>query len=344
MHSVHEQEGRCSVYIQFIAHHGIADGLSCAAFQRTLHQELIFATAGTPEKTNDVQWPYMVPETVGRPIAIEDAMEIFPQGYESVKSQGVPEKTPKKIWAGNFPHMPTIESYKSLVLLISTPPPQVQSLLKKCRSLKITVTGYLHGLIISYLARTTVTDDQLGLVGCTPYSLRKFSKLPLSEIANHISYIATDWGAELLNRIRRTREESPEEEELIAMIGKQLTDEISAQLQRIETEGVSQLRTVKQIGDLNSYCRKALSVGRTESYEISNLGVVRMNEVPKEESLKLEGLIFSQSGMVHGGPIGCNVANLEGGPLVISLTWQQGGVEDEVMIGLQEFLRNRLGA
>lgn len=344
MHAM--EDASYKVSILFIANHAIADGLSCAAFQRTLHEQLSLATVETGEKSS-VQWPYTVPATVGRPIAIEDAMQISPPGYESISPNTAPRTDEKeeKIWAGNFPNMPTIESYKTLVLLVTIPPEQVQRVLETSRRLKITVTGYLHGLIASYLARAVVTSDQLGLKGCTPYSLRKFSKLPLSEMANHVAFIATKWDAELLSKIRHTREKSPEEEALIATIGSQITREISTDLNRIEAGGgVPQLRTAEKIVDWGSYYREGMSAERSETYELSNLGVVRMNRVPQDSCLKLDGLLFSQCGMVFGAPIGCNVANLEGGPLVISLTWQEGGVESEVMEGLQKFLKNRLGA
>ncbi|KAK6615732.1 hypothetical protein H4I95_00884 [Botrytis cinerea] len=229
MHAM--EDASYKVSILFIANHAIADGLSCAAFQRTLHEQLSLATVET---------------------AIEDAMQISPPGYESISPNTAPRTDEKeeKIWAGNFPNMPTIESYKTLVLLVTIPPEQVQRVLETSRRLKITVTGYLHGLIASYLARAVVTSDQLGLKGCTPYSLRKFSKLPLSEMANHVAFIATKWDAELLSKIRHTREKSPEEEALIATIGSQITREISTDLNRIEAGGgVPQLRTAEKIVD-----------------------------------------------------------------------------------------------
>ncbi|TGO66988.1 hypothetical protein BOTNAR_0050g00220 [Botryotinia narcissicola] len=344
---VHEIEDEtCKVYILFVANHAIADGLSCASFQRTLHEQLSLATVETVEKSS-VQWPYIVPDTTGKPIAIEDAMQISPSGYEFFTPNTAPltDKKEAKIWAGNFPNMPTIESYKCLVLLVTIPPEKVQRVLETSRRLKITVTGYLHGLITSYLARAVVTNDQLGLKAHTPYSLRKFSKLPLSEITNHVAFITTTWDAELLDRLRYAREESPEEETLIASMGRQITQEISADLQRIEAGvGVPHLRNVAKIKDLEAYCLAGMSAERSETYELSNLGVVRFNKVLEVPSLKLDGLIFSQCGMVFGAPIGCNVVNLEGGPLVICLTWQKGGVEDEVMEGLQKFLKIRLRA
>ncbi|ESZ99198.1 hypothetical protein SBOR_0405 [Sclerotinia borealis F-4128] len=341
------------VYIVFLANHAIADGLSCAAFQRTLHEQLcLAATTETLETSASASaWPYVVPATVGKPIAIEDAMDISPPGFETFDIDIHPPSPSEHeketlIWTGNFPCMPTIESYTSLMLLITVPAERVARILEISRRLKITVTGYLHGLIISYLARTTVTDDQFGLKAGTPYSLRKYSQLPLGDMANHVSSITSEWDAELLQRMRRTKEESLEEEELITEIGRKVSQQISSELKKIEEGGGVPLhRKVKSIVDLDTYCREGLLAARSETYELSNLGVIRMNKVPEKEekSLILDGLIFSQCGMVLGPPIGYTAVNLEGGPLVVSLTWQKGGVEDDVMGGLQLFLKDRLG-
>ncbi|QSZ35121.1 hypothetical protein DSL72_007986 [Monilinia vaccinii-corymbosi] len=336
-------DGTYRVYILFMAHHAIADGLSCASFQRTLHEQLCLAAVETGEKS-DVQWPYSVPQTVGRPIALEDAMDISTPGCEALSPQPVSGEKKTRVWTGNRPSLPTIESYRSLALLVTVPPGQVPRIVETCRRLKITVTGYLHGLIVSCLARSAVTDGQLSIRAGTPYSLRKFTQLPMVEMANHISSMSIEWNAELLNSMCHAAEGSLEEEKLIAAIGRQLTEELSAEIAKIAVEGVCHLRMVDRITDLKAYSREALSRERWETYEISNLGVVRMNPVPEQSAFTLEGLIFSQCGMILGAPIGCNVANLEGGPLVISLTWQKGGVDDEIVVGLQEFLGRRLGA
>lgn len=295
---IHETlDGNHKVYILFIVHHAIADGLSCAAFQKTLHEELSLATvANETLETSSAPWPYIVPKDVGRPIAIEDAMDIGPPGHESLekKPQTPSDSQEEKIWTGNFPYMPTIDSYKSLALLVTIPPERAQRVLETSRRLKITVTGYLHALIVSYLARTTVTNEHLGVKGCTAYSLRKFSKLPLSEIANHVSFIVSHFPASLLSSLRNVQEGTVEEEKLIAAIGDQFSQEISTELNGIEAGGVTQIRKIEKTVDLDAYCSEGLSAERTETYEISNLGVVRMNEVPETGSLKLDGLIFSQ--------------------------------------------------
>ncbi|KAB8302182.1 hypothetical protein EYC80_005628 [Monilinia laxa] len=337
------ENGVCSIYILFITHHAIADGLSCASFQRTLHEQLCLAAAKTDEQSS-VSWPYIVPEDVGRPIAIEDAMVIRPAGCKVFALSGAPEDAQGgKLWAGNPPCMPTIASYRSLALLVTVPAERVRGIVDMSRRLGITVTGYLHGLVVGFLARAAVTDHQLSIKAGTPYSLRPFSKLPISEMANHVSSLTTEWDAALLARMRDVEEGSPEEEELLSAIGKRFSTELSTELANIHDDGVGLLRVVENIPDLDVYCREGLLRERAETYEISNLGMVRMNAVPAQTAFKLEALIFSQCGMVTGAPIGCSVVNVEGGPLVITLAWQEGGVADEIMVGLQGFLRGRLG-
>ncbi|RAL63343.1 hypothetical protein DID88_003767 [Monilinia fructigena] len=310
---------------------------------RTLHEQLCLA-AVEPGEQSSVSWPYIVPEDVGRPIAIEDAMAIRPAGCKAFALPGASEDAQgKKLWAGNPPRMPTVASYRSRALLVTVPAERVRGIVETSRRLGITVTGYLHGLVVSFLARAAVTDHRLSIKAGTPYSLRRFSKLPIGEMGNHVSSLTTEWDAALLDRMRDVEEESPEEEELISAIGKRFSTELSTELESIDDDGVGLLRVVENIPDLDVYCREGLLREKAETYEISNLGVMRMNAVPPQTAFKLEALIFSQCGMVTGAPIGCSVVNVEGGPLVITLAWQEGGVDDEIMVGLQGFLRGRLG-
>lgn len=270
-------------------------------------------------------------------------MAIHPAGGDAFALPAVAAAQRAEIWAGNPPCMPTIESYRSLARLVTVPAERVQCIVDTSRRLGVTVTGYLHGLVVGYLARAAVADDRLAIRAGTPYSLRRFSGLPVGEMANHVSSLTTEWDAALLKRMRDAEEGSAEEEHLIAAIGTRFSTELSAELGKIDGGGVGLLRVVESIPDLDVYCREGLSRERAETYEISNLGVVRMNAVPAQTAFKLEALLFSQCGMVTGAPIGCSVVNVEGGPLVITLCWQKGGVDDEIMFGLQRSLRGRLG-
>jgi hypothetical protein len=68
--------------VLFIAHHGLADGTSCAAFHKTFFKYLC-----QPSSQRNVQsdWPYTVPLTIVRPRFVEEALT-FNVGRESIST------------------------------------------------------------------------------------------------------------------------------------------------------------------------------------------------------------------------------------------------------------------
>lgn len=58
--------------------------------------------------------------------------------------------------------------------------------------------------------------------------------------------------------------------------------------------------------------------------------------------MRLEKLVFTQCGMPAGPAFGCSVVSVRGGPLVISLHWQEGAVKEGLMAEMKAFLERRL--
>jgi hypothetical protein len=67
---------------------------------------------------------------------------------------------------------------------------------------------------------------------------------------------------------------------------------------------------------------------RDMSYEISNLGASKPNE--SRSGIEMEKLLFSQPAKASGSLLDFNAVSVEGGPLVLTVTWQRGvlGVGD----------------
>ena len=63
---------------------------------------------------------------------------------------------------------------------------------------------------------------------------------------------------------------------------------------------------------------------------MSNLGLSRISR-PDDAGAELEKFVFTQGGMATGPPIGCNCVSIDGGPLVISFTWQDGAVSNDLI-------------
>jgi hypothetical protein len=80
---------------------------------------------------------------------------------------------------------------------------------------------------------------------------------------------------------------------------------------------------------------------RDMTWEVSNVGAVDM-EVDGG-GWKVDRMVFSQSANVAGNALGVNAAAVKDGELAITLTWQDGIVEEEVADGVKEDLERWLG-
>jgi len=58
--------------------------------------------------------------------------------------------------------------------------------------------------------------------------------------------------------------------------------------------------------------------------------------------VRLEKLVFTQCGMPAGPAIGCSVVSVGAGPLVVSLHWQEGAVEERLLNEIKEYLERKL--
>ncbi len=78
---------------------------------------------------------------------------------------------------------------------------------------------------------------------------------------------------------------------------------------------------------------------------MSNIGVVERPERRDggdESGVTLEKSAFTQCGMVADPAIGCSVVGVKGGPLILSLHWQEGVVEEKLMEDMRSFFERGL--
>lgn len=81
---------------------------------------------------------------------------------------------------------------------------------------------------------------------------------------------------------------------------------------------------------------------RGYTYELSNIGVVDIPAFERDEGVKLEKLIFTQCGMPAGPAVACNAVSMKGGTLVLSLTWHEGAIGEDIVGMLRGYLERRL--
>lgn len=185
------------VDVVFHGHHSLFDGTSGAHFHTTLDQYLNEASSEAVLETN---WP--VSTTPEPPF---------------IAGRGLPFKPWVPFPASKAPD----EQYSSRALILTIPQVQVQEVLQYCRRMHTTITGYLHGLLVSFFARTLREDQARVLMACTPISIRHVTGLPNDELACHISSIHSTWDLQLVSALRLATEDSPEEQDLVLKIAQE---------------------------------------------------------------------------------------------------------------------------
>lgn len=325
------------VDLLFFCHHAITDGTGASAFQKTFAEYL---QESITKRSETLDWPYRVPENIPSPVFVQDTFPL--DTLEPVKPTPSSDKPSFTHWTASPPFMASIELYRSYATTLSIPYANVTTILAHCRLRSITFTGFLHALIIAYL--TKAVPDAKSFKGSTPISLRRFTKIPNTEIANHVSAIDTDWLPEYISSFRACSEGSEDEERVILAISKQFQDEVKEELLAAATTGGSSLSFAAGVKDFDALCHEGMkATKRGKTYEISNVGLVSLTTEGEEGSKSyLERLVFSQCGSVTGSAIGCSVVSVKQGPLSICLHWQEGAVDADLMFGMNEYLKRRL--
>jgi hypothetical protein len=104
-HNPRSPKGDLRADALFIAHHGLADGTSCAAFHMTFFKYLCQASS---QRIVQSDWPYTVPPTIVRPRCVEEALA-FNVGRESISidTNTIVEVHPFDAWTAAPPSLPS---------------------------------------------------------------------------------------------------------------------------------------------------------------------------------------------------------------------------------------------
>ena len=209
------------VSIAFLANHAIADGMSHVNFHRTL---LHFFN---DQEAKDCVWPYNVPRDIRCPVLLEDAVDLRSRD-ENDKSEVNYGST--SVWSGANMFLPSVEEYASGLRFITIPQNEIGKAVKFSRSRNITLTGLIHGLIVTFLARYVPAGHDF--LAVTPYSMRHMSKVSEDEICNHASALVHEFSVPLVSEIRASPEKSLEELDKIIEVGHIFNKDMAAELAR----------------------------------------------------------------------------------------------------------------
>ncbi|GAP92645.1 hypothetical protein SAMD00023353_5900070 [Rosellinia necatrix] len=365
---------RRTVYVAFLVHHAIADGLSGLAFHTALMEN--FATA-----QERPQWPIVFREPQPTPPVLDDFIDFAALSIPHAQDDDDNDDAQHIVWSccssssGNVTALPSLDSFKSRIRLIALTRAQSARVLATCRDLGVTVTSLLHGAICAALAGVLPYDDDddgdddnplMGVRAATPYSLRRFTGATPREILNHVSYASKYVPGARLRALRRQSalhngDDDPTaaaaataavvgQRGRLAALAREFGDDMRAELARFPARNA--WAEIGGVADLVAHCRRRVGRPRGYTYELSNIGALAgisssssSSSSPSSSSsarIGLEKLFFTQSGMVTGPALGFNCVSVASGPLTIAITWQEGVVEEDLVDSIARDLSERL--
>ncbi|CZR70228.1 uncharacterized protein PAC_20129 [Phialocephala subalpina] len=318
------------ISIAFLANHAIADGLSHISFHRSL---LHFFNQPLAE---EYAWPLKVPRNLRCPILLEDVVDLLSRDENDKVDIDYMSPT---VWSGENMFLNSVEDYESGLRFITVHQDHIGKLLNFCRSNKITLTGLLHGLLVTFLARSVSSGSSF--LAVTPYSMRHISKVSEEEICNHAGGMVHEFPQNLATDLRNSKENSIEELELIVKTSGIFHKYMAAELARSPKNNV--WAGMFGVTDWYTQSRGQLGKKRALTYELSNFGNLKvLDSKGLEGPLKLEKMLVSQCGSVTGPVFGCNSISIAGGPMTITFTWQKGSMKEKLIEDMAAYVDRRM--
>lgn len=226
-----------------------------------------------------------------------------------------------------------------MVRIVTIPAEELSDVLQKCKQAKITLTTLLHVLICTSLRRG-INEDVPGFRSVTPMSVRQHTGASKRDIVDHVSFLTSYVSRAELEKIQGCEPGSTAEWEHIIELAQSFGSDISTKAGQFPHG--SMVTSLSRIQDLVSHFRSQGGTERMYTYEVSNLGSTSDISPPGGSNLKLEKLIFTQCAVVAGPAIVFNCVSTRGGPLVFSITWQEGIVEGSLVDRVVGELEDRL--
>ena len=310
----------------FAWHHTIGDGQSGLAVLRTLLSGLN-KISGTPTLESDTSY-----ESVKSSSSLEltptiesltDLSVSFSTLFFAIAGLLIPQGWIKrKIWTGNDVENSTCDKVKTEVRIVSISPSTSSRLLALSKQHGATLTSTLHVLAVSVLSKLIVENDpkrQFSRISSSvPTSLRPLAQLPPSVMCEAVSsYSKTE--PLFLNGFSWEKA-SAYNRELHKSIPK--TRELIGSLKYL-------------YGRYEDFFKGKLGKKRERSFEISNVGVFKLNvegetASPDGAEWGIEKAYFAQDDGVTGAALKINVAGSPDGGVNACVTFGASAVDQSL--------------
>ncbi|KAI9717967.1 MAG: hypothetical protein M1828_007059 [Chrysothrix sp. TS-e1954] len=304
-----------STHLAFVYHHAIGDGLSGAAFQRSLIQALARGT-GTQDSgasPNVIEVPSV---SLSKPV--EDLLS-FSLSWGFLAKQVLQEYAPRwlvgappEIWAGK--RIQTLDECPSRTRLRIVDL-QADELLVRCREHGVTLTSLITATIACSLS--DALPNAPAFIGMTPYTLRRFTGTSMDEMVNQTSTSTMRYPRETID--------GRSANERLWSVATKFQDHMRDELAQCPSNNPVGL--LPYVIDTIEYYRKKFGKPREATWELSNIGA--FNHDGSAEWTP-EYMTFTQGAAPTGSAFGVNCVSIDG-LLSMTISHQESVIDKAIV-------------
>lgn len=334
----------CSTFtVGFFCHHAIADGVSAGAFQLTF-LDALNALIGGKINASDLEKSAIVPVPKLPLVPNLEMQNSLPVGVffalKKIINAFVWSSEDPLNWTGplisaDHPRPPICNLRN-----FSLPSNTVKTLLSRCRKENTSMTALLSVLIARKLALMYPTHSRF--TGNIPFCLRKFTGHSSRDMGCYVSNLEPLFSSEkrpLRGYIPCRSNEKPETDDSVLWESARACKEVINE--RASTTSNQNVGLLKFISDYNKFFYGLFGTKRAHAFEVTNIGVLD-GGVGQGTNAYFDRVQFSTAGCTFGNPFGFSIASAKGGLMNLSMNWTSEVVEDEMAIGLIDWLEGAL--
>lgn len=325
----------------FAYHHALMDGTSGAMF----HEELLSALN---DSSTDTHQGYILDfaAKVDLPPPREDVIPFKLKKRfvgKAVWHEYAPkaiQRSPTPIWPTEPINLATVN--KTRLIPIDIPSERLTELLKACRSHDSTLTGLLHAMVGASLARRINPEQAESFKAITPIDYRRLPgqipgvyKAYKGAMANCFTIAELKFRADDVAALRKPGDSSPDLYDATWSQARRVSRLLAQQRARLPVNDTIML--LRYVPVMDNFVNKD-GQKREDSWEFSNIGALK---VPRLRSVEADSLpwritraFFSSSSQAIGPAIAIRAISVPGGPLCLTLIWQESVVPKYIMAGL----------
>lgn len=326
---------KTTLQVTFACSHSLADGMSLYVF----HQSFLRALSEMPKVGTSTSAIYEVKSESELLPALEHVTKmpiswslLIPRFFAEysppflAKILGLNEEDGEDVWcgAGKRPDAPAQGELLTTALeILLVPNSTLQRVLKVCRANDGRLTALLDHLTTRALGEALKKRDKSYATFGIEISINLRKVIPQGEnqIANYPSAIEQ----------KHDISANPDPAAQLSSADWDTIRRNTAQLAKISNTLKDQpIALLKYVTDFRQLVQKRVSNPTNTAFGMSNLGVFVDNRA-SEQGWRMTEVVFSQSADGTSAICNINVANVQDGPLAITLTWWPGmlGVDDE---------------